>query len=241
MNECQRIQTSSLYSLHFFWLGFCLLRNGNIWELLESDIRPWELRLGLEIQLLCIHQNWLYCLKLVRALFTDFHKELVSFGGRIYIHPLMTASFLSQCWSTENVGSAAYLWPSIEPWQYNGPILWLIHGVWYVSSSLTDGSVVSLLSNSLLNIYRTILQIDPALPLEFYAWISGPGRISTWSAERGEIKFFFQKFSETHWVFTLQTAWDHAYSSSILYGKQNVILKTWSDYYAGRWRCPPSS
>lgn len=150
----------------------------------------------------------------------------------------MTASFLSQCWSTENVGSAAYLWPSIEPWQYNGPILWLIHCCWHVSSTLTDGSVVRLLSNSLWNIYRTILQIDPALPLEFYAWISGPGRISTWSAEGGGQNLFFQKFSEACCLSPLHRTWDHAYSSSILYGKQNVILKIWSYYPCGKIKMP---
>lgn len=130
------------------------------------------------IRIGCIVKNWSEHSSLI------FHKELASFGGRIDIHPLLTALFLSQCWSTQNVGSAAYLWPSIEPWQYNGRILWLIHGVWCASS---------LLSNSLLNIYRTILQIDPALPLEFYARVSGPGRISTWSAQGGEIKSFFQE------------------------------------------------
>lgn len=114
---------NNLGLLPFSCHDFHVLRNDNPQELLANEIRQWEIYLSLEVEILK-HQSSLCCFKLVRELLTAFHKEFTSFGGRVYTHPLLTAApFLPQCWSTQNVGSAAYLWPSIEPWKYNGPIL----------------------------------------------------------------------------------------------------------------------
>lgn len=108
----------------------------------------------------------------------------------------------------------------------------LIHGVWYVSSSLTDGSLVSLLSNSLLNIYRARLQIDPALPQVMCTLTSGPGRISTRLAQGGETKIFCPKYFQKHTEWLTYLWWDCLYSNTIFCNKQDITLKIWKSYYS---------
>lgn len=56
-------------------------------------------------------------------------------------------------------------------------------GLWYSSSSLTDGSLANLFSISLLHIHGASMRLGPSMTLEVPARVYDLGKMSNWLVE----------------------------------------------------------
>lgn len=85
----EHTDTSHLYLLSFSWFDFHFQRDGNWKQSLNTWIWPRAARL------LQIHHSYLGGFRVVRVWLTYLHKELALYGGRLHIHLLLPALFLS--------------------------------------------------------------------------------------------------------------------------------------------------